>query len=177
MKRAVILVIFCAMVCIQISGCASFPKQSDGSVTLEVDYTIGLKKAIEAGKFSYVGPQITDIRFPYQPAGYAGRRMARLKFMRFVGARSLNEITGKIEKIGYRPANIAELLALFAKYPDGQIQQYPIVALGSAWHEFSGEEVVPIVNMKSEEKMMGVLAFSSFNCPRCHVLIADKSCD
>lgn len=47
-----------------------------------------------------------------------------------------------MDKAGYRPANIAELLALGAQYPDIQ-RQFPIVALGSVWRLRSSGPCVP----------------------------------
>lgn len=94
---------------------------------VEVDYGLSLKQMIEAGRYGYVNDAITPDRFLIEGGG---KQTIEIVLSHFGEAIDSQEAIDRMDKEGYRPATIAELLALGAQYPDLQ-QKFPVVALGS----------------------------------------------
>jgi len=90
---------------------------------------VSLADAIKAGKYDYVG-DVDEGRFPSSDSDWGKKEIVLFRFNRISGAVAIAEMN----KEGYRPATLRELLALGAKYYPLQ-WAYEIVALGSVWYE------------------------------------------
>jgi hypothetical protein len=58
-----------------------------------------------------------------------------------------------MDKAGYRPATLAELLALGEAHPELQ-KEFPIVALGSIWHDADGNRDVPVLSFDGSRRKL-----------------------
>ena len=59
----------------------------------------------------------------------------------------------EMDKDGYRPATIKELLALGASYPELQ-KHFPVVALGSVWRNPDGHLQVPCLDWHGAGRLL-----------------------
>jgi hypothetical protein len=104
-----------------------------------VDYGQSLADMIKAGKYDWVNDNITKENFPVNGQDKQEVEVLLFHFNRVI---SSDDAIAEMNKAGYRPARIEELLALGACQPELQ-KQFPIVALGSAWRRPSGYRIVP----------------------------------
>lgn len=97
------------------------------SITATVDYNLSLEQMIAVGNYDRSNRNITAKRFPLKGIGkvelepklfYFGRKM------------SSNDVIAEIEKEGFRPCTIEELLAIGEQHPELQ-REFPLVELGS----------------------------------------------
>ena len=94
---------------------------------ITVNYGLSLKEMIAAGGYDWKNDDITEARFPV-PTGSPVELDTEL--IHFDYDISSENVVAELDKKGYRPATIHELLAFGAKYPNKQ-REFPIVALGS----------------------------------------------
>lgn len=111
------------------------------SYPIIVDYDMGLKQAIEKGKYDLVEEIFSQENFPIERKGRGEIEMEFIHFNRFT---TTKEVFEKLDRIGYRPVNIMELLAFGEKYSEVQ-REFTIVALGSACETKKGY-YVPILH-------------------------------
>jgi hypothetical protein len=104
-----------------------------------VDYSKSLAEMIKAGHYGWVNDAIVADHFPVQGEGQNEVEVALFHFNRNI---SSDDAIAEMEKAGYRPARIEELLALGASQPELQ-KEFPIVALGSVWQDPDGDRDVP----------------------------------
>lgn len=107
--------------------------------TLQVNYDLRLEAAVKAGKYDWVDGYISDKHFPSKRSGLAE---IGIQLVHFNKVMSSKDILKELDEMGLRPAELSELLAFGAKYPDEQ-RKYPIVALGSVWHGWYDCQYVP----------------------------------
>lgn len=93
---------------------------------------MNLKQLIKKGKFKYVNTEIDEKNFPSQEVS------KDFKLFHFDREISSENATEEIEKEGYRPANLYELLTYAEKEWDGKMY---VVALGSVWRRLGGRGV------------------------------------
>ncbi len=108
---------------------------------LIVDYTMSLSDMVSAGQYDWVNPEITEANFPKTRTGSISLNAELLHFNRTISSENALK---EMEKLGFRPATIEELLAFGAKYPELQ-RQFPIVALGSSC-VLGGDRRVPCLD-------------------------------
>lgn len=94
---------------------------------IEVDYGMSLSQMIVAGQYGYVNDAITPERFSIVGNG---KQLVEIALVHFGRAITSQVAIDEMDKEGYRPAIIAELLALGATHPELQ-RQFPVIALGS----------------------------------------------
>lgn len=119
-----------------------------------VNYDLSVKEAIEAGKYDWKNGDINDKNFPFKRFGSAE---IDIRLVHFNKDMSSEDVLKELDKMGLRPAELPELLALGAECPDEQ-RKYPIVALGSVrqrWH--SG--YVPDLWLDSVGRSLGLSCF------------------
>lgn len=98
---------------------------------LIVDYTQNLSDMVKRGKYDWVNGDITEKNFPCAKSGSENVSVEILHLKRhFNLGISSNAAVAEMDRLGYRPATIEELLAFGAANPEIQ-RQFPIVALGS----------------------------------------------
>jgi len=113
-------------------------------IKLTVDYSRTLKEMINAGNYGWANDDITEKNFPL-PTKLLGKKItASTKLFHFDRRISSEDAISEMNKAGYRPATLAELLALGEAHPELQ-KEFPIVALGSVWRGEDGGHVVPVL--------------------------------
>jgi hypothetical protein len=106
--------------------------------TINVNYDLPLEEMVKAGKYDWVNREITTDKFPSKRKGTAVIDVDLIFFNRDM---EWDEVLLALDKMGYRPAELPELLAFGAKYPDIQ-KNFPIVAFGSVGHNSEGHNIV-----------------------------------
>ena len=102
--------------------------------TFTVDYSRSLAEMIAAGRYDWTNSDINAANFPIKGEGSVETEGELFHFNRNIG---FDEAIREMDKDGYRPATIEELLAFGAKHPELQ-RQFPIIALGSVWQRSHG---------------------------------------
>lgn len=95
------------------------------------------KEFIAAGKYDWVNETIKEVNFPMAEGFAFGLEPKLYHFNRLI---SSEEAIKEMEKDGFRPATIWDLLDYGAKNPELQ-RQFPIVALGSVARMGDGRDV------------------------------------
>lgn len=106
-----------------------------------VDYSKSLAEMVSAGKYDWVNLDITNSHFPIQGSGQQEKEVVLFHFNKVV---SSEEAIVEMEKQGFCPAKIEDLLALGANQPELQ-KQFSIAALGSSWRRSGGALSVPLL--------------------------------
>ena len=114
---------------------------------MTVDYNITLEQMITAGKYEWTNDNITDKLFPLSGTG---RMTFQPKLFQFNRDISSEDAIREMEKDGFRPAKIEELLTYSAILPEEQ-RNYPTVALGSV-AELDGRRRVPCLIRSASER-------------------------
>jgi hypothetical protein len=122
-----------------------------------VDCTKSLVEMIQAGSYGYVDSNINDKNFKVEGQGQQEVEVVLFHFKRAI---STDDALQEMEKAGYRPARIEELLALGAAYPELQ-RQFPIVALGSLWQDPRGDRRVAYLNQDGAGRSLDLPWFES----------------
>lgn len=106
-----------------------------------VDNDQTLEQMIAAGRYGWKMPNINAKHFPLTGTGKVAVNLELIHFNRAIDT---NDVLKEIDARGYRPATIAELLALGASQPELQ-RQFMIIALGSVYRDMFGNgEVVSL---------------------------------
>ena len=106
-----------------------------------------LQCLIKAGKYDYVNPNITEKNFPVPENYVLGSDPKIFHFSRNV---SSEDVVKEMDKEGYEPAMIWDLLDFGAKNPEEQ-RKFPIVGLGSVG-EVGGHRYVPYLDGDNSER-------------------------
>lgn len=100
---------------------------------ITVDYNRSLAEMIKTGNYDRVDSNIEAKNFPLKGKDKHELEAVLFHFDRNIGS---NEAIAEMDKQGFRPARIEELLALCEKYLELQKEfPFPIVALGSVWQD------------------------------------------
>ena len=91
-----------------------------------------IKNLLKEGKYDWVNSNITDKNFPTDKTGEEENEIHLVHLDRLFDNGDL--VIEELDKLGYKPANPAQLLALGIKHPDLQ-RQFPIAALGQHWFD------------------------------------------
>jgi len=94
-----------------------------------VNYDLPVEDAVKAGKYDWMNSNVSSKNFPSKRKGTAEEEIVLVHFNRKIDS---DEAVRELGKMGLRPAELPELLAFGAKYPDVQ-REFPVVALGSIW--------------------------------------------
>lgn len=109
---------------------------------ITVDYGIKVEQAIKLGKYDWMNDNITQKNFPTERKGKAEVVVELIHFNRYF---SSEEALKELDRMGYRPAELMELLAFGEKYSEVQ-REFPIVALASVWQNPGGHRSVPCLD-------------------------------
>lgn len=119
---------------------------------LFVDYDLLVEDAIKLGCYDWVNSNITAKNFSTQRTEKADVKVELVHFNRVLLTKDVLE---ELDRMGYRPAELHELLAFGEKYPDIQ-KKFPIVALGSVWQYQSGGRGVPCLYWGGSGRFLGL---------------------
>lgn len=111
-------------------------------VTVNYDQTV--EEMVSAGNFDQVNSDINSEHFPVNHHGTSEVEMVLVLF-NVNDYISSDIVMHKLDKMGLRPANLLELLAFGAAYPNEQ-RKARIVALGSVWHRPIGDRFMPYLD-------------------------------
>lgn len=113
-------------------------------INLVVDYSRTVQEMINAGNYGWTDNDIMEKHFPL-PTELNGKQVSvSTKLFHFNRSISSKNAIAEMDKAGYRPATLTELLALGEAYPELQ-KEFPIVAFGSVWRVESGGRRVPVL--------------------------------
>ncbi len=103
-----------------------------------VNYSQTLEQMIAAGHYDQKNSDITEEHFPIPPLK-RGKEEVAIELVPFPFNRDIESdyVIRELDKAGLRPAELPELLAFGAAYPEKQ-REFPIVALGSVWQGSDG---------------------------------------
>ena len=103
-----------------------------------VDYAQSLDAMVRAGRYDYVDSDITEKHFPVM----SGPQNVSIELVHFDRVMSSDDVFSELDRKGFRPATLPEILSFGAKYPEKQ-REFPVVALGSVRRDGSGSREVP----------------------------------
>ena len=107
---------------------AAEPNYIVATFTVSVDETQTIEEAVAAGKFDWSHHEINSKNFPKLTDGQKSEKEVVL--FHFEKKMHAEEIATEMDKAGYKPASVWDLLGLAVKKPDLQ-KEFPVVALGS----------------------------------------------
>lgn len=114
-----------------------------------------LSERIEKGKYDWTNSDINKKNFPETvPADYD----AEYKLFHFNRNISSEGAIKEMEKEGYRPGNINELLTLGETKPELQ-REFPIVEIGSVWQDSFGSRNVAVLDCRGGRRMLDLSWF------------------
>lgn len=107
---------------------------------LEVPYrgTETIQQLLRLGDYDWHNSDVSDEHYPQRGTKNRSIVMRLDNFKRVMGT---DDVLGRFEESGLRPANPAELLTLGASYPWIQ-NRYPIIAFGQKWRLPNEDELV-----------------------------------
>ncbi len=129
----------------------------DGKFKVTVDYSQAVKQMVEAGHYDWKNPNINHTNFPIPPSK-RGKKEVTIGLVSFNRNMELNEILQELDRMGFRPAELPELLAFGTAYPEKQ-REFPIVALGSVWRYWFGHRRVAYLCSRSGRRILRLRYF------------------
>jgi hypothetical protein len=117
---------------------------------VEVDYGLTVAKAVKAGRYDYVNPNITAQNFPAKRSDKAATTVELVHFDKYMPS---DEAKAELDGMGLRPAELHELLVLGTTHPKLQ-RKFPIIALGSVWQGPDGSRSVTFLDGYGSERYL-----------------------
>jgi len=133
-------------------------KQNAPTITtyrVTVNYALTLEQMIQAGKYDAINPDITESNFP---VNVRDNGEVKVHLVPFDCIMKTDDVLVELNKQGLRPAELPELLALGAQYPELQ-RRFPIVALGSVWQDPDRIRDVPCLYGRSSRRNLVLIHF------------------
>ena len=115
-----------------------------------VNYDLSAEEAIAAGDYQAVNANINSKNFSWKKKGQAEVQIFHVKFDHRI---SSPDVIRELESENLRPAELPELLAFGAKFPDVQ-RKFSVVGMGSVWHDRKGYANVPCLYEASEGRYL-----------------------
>lgn len=115
------------------------PGVKTNAYPVSVDYDVSIEDAVKLGRYYWASSYITSKHFPTKRTGKADVVVELIRLDRSVEA---DEVLRELDKEGYRPAELHELLAFGEKYSDDIPMEFPVIALGSG-RNYGGDHCVP----------------------------------
>jgi len=170
MKKNLMIIILGVLI---VSSCHH--NTSDSVVNITVDYTKTIEQSIAEGNYCDVNDRITDKNFPIYPEMIGKKVEISVKLFHFNHNMRDDSATYEINKAGYRPATLMELLA-FCSHSDLR-KNYNIVALGSVYRD-----TINGVNWKlytsdyntNHQRALGACGDSDWWCSKWYFLAVHK---
>jgi hypothetical protein len=106
---------------------------------LFVDYDESVEDAVKAGHYDWVNLNVNSDHFS---TTQKGSRHVEMKLIHFSRAISSKKALKELDRMGYRPAELHEILAFGRDHPEVQ-REFPIIGLASAWRGARGAARVP----------------------------------
>jgi hypothetical protein len=120
-------------------------KEKSDEIILVVDYSRTFQKMIDAGNYGWVNDYIIEKNFPIPEKLKIKKAEISTKLFHFNYNISSKDLITEMDKTGYRPGTLLELLALGESHPELQ-KEFTIVALGSIWRDTRDRFGVPALS-------------------------------
>ncbi len=117
---------------------------------LAVNYDLPFAEAVDAGKYQGVHSSITSHNFPSKRYG---RAQSEIILVRYGRRMTSEEVLSELDMEGLRAAELPELLAFGAEYPEVQ-RQFCVIGLGSVWTDRKGYRNAPCLYEASEARYL-----------------------
>ncbi|PIR97979.1 MAG: hypothetical protein COT89_01875 [Candidatus Colwellbacteria bacterium CG10_big_fil_rev_8_21_14_0_10_42_22] len=115
---------------------------------ITVDYGLSVEAMVKAGRYDWVNDYITSRNFPTKKKG---KKQVVVELIHLNRSVSTDDALKELDKMGMRPAELHELLALGQMYPELQ-REFPVVALGSVWQNPNGNRYVSYLSRDDSER-------------------------
>jgi hypothetical protein len=115
-----------------------------------VNYDLSLEEAIAAGDYQAVNADISAKNFSWTRTGKAD---VEIVLVRFDQRMTSENVIRELDEEGLRAAELPELLAFGAGYPEVQ-RKFSVVGLGSVWRDRKGYRNVPCLYAASEGRYL-----------------------
>lgn len=125
------------------------------SYPITIDYEQSLEEMVKAGAYDWKNSDITSEHFLIDGNGVVERTTDLVHFNRSI---STDDALAELDKQGFRPATIEELLAFGSTNPEIQ-RQFPIIALGSVWTSRHGSRFVTYLDRDGSRRRLGLYWF------------------
>lgn len=122
-----------------VMGTLELAKPTQYSVT--IDYAKSLEQMKSDGQYDWSNDDINGENFPITGEGTVEVNLELVHFNRVFDTAV---VEAELDKMGFRPVTIEELLAFGATYPEVQ-REFPVVAFGSSWVDPRGRRCVPFL--------------------------------
>lgn len=120
---------------------------------LFVNYGMSIEDAVKLGRYDWAHDGITSKNFPTKRVGTANVVVELVHFNRSI---STEDALREFDRMGYRPAELHEGLALGEAHPDLQ-REFSIVILGSVWqNHWNGSRVVPCLSRHGSKRSLSL---------------------
>jgi len=137
-----------------------------------VDYSMSIEELIKEGRYDRICGSINSQNFPTKKRGKKEESIELVNFRNvdfrgfvstvFGRSISTKDVLKELDRMGYKPADIYQLLALGAKYPDLQ-RNFQIIALNSVCYNVLGNPEVPgLFTYDSRERCLGTYTLDVF---------------
>lgn len=117
-----------------------------------LDYGQTLQQMIANGKYNYANSNITSGNFPMTGNG---KQEVIVELVHYGRDMATDDVLKDLESKGMRPAILPELLAFGATNPEKQ-REFPIIALGSVWHDRGGDRSVPYLGRDGSRRELNL---------------------
>ena len=113
------------------------PEQRNATTTypVSVNYDTTVEEMVRLGHYDWSNSDVTSKHFPTKRTGTADLVIELVHVNRDISTKDAQK---ELDRMGFRPAELHELLAFGAKYPEVQ-REFPILALGSVWQDLDDD--------------------------------------
>ncbi len=111
------------------------PAHRQGGFSVNINYDLSVESLVINGKYDWKDDNITNENFPTARKGEVDLVLELVHFNEVLTSEEVLEV---LDEMGYRPAELYELLAVGAQYPEEQ-KKNPIVALSSDGQRLASE--------------------------------------
>lgn len=120
------------------------------SYPVAINYDRSVEDGVKAGNYDWKNDDITSKNFLSQKSG---TKEAMVELFHYGKDMSTDKVLADLDKQGYRPTTLKELLALGEKHPDLQ-REFPIIGLGSVWQYSNGYRYCPYLYWDGSERYL-----------------------
>jgi hypothetical protein len=119
-----------------------------GGCFLFVNYDESVEDAVKAGHYDWVSSNINSHNFS---TTQKGSRRVEMKLIHFDRVISTEEALRELDRMGYRPSELHELLAFGRDHPE-----IPIIGLASVWRDARGYARVPYLDRHGSKRNLNL---------------------
>lgn len=135
-----------------------------------VNHAESLAQMITVGNYDWVNSNISEKNFPVKGKGQVEFNVELVHYGKSMNS---DNIVQDMASRGLRPATLLELLAFGAAYPDKQ-REFPIVAFGSVWLRWSGQEHVACLGSDGSKRGLDLAVWDDGWSGNCRFLAVRK---